>query len=134
MSPILRIVSAISWAPTQFCRASLTSAKADSTRRLLGERPASSVKTSSARAVLAATAQERHVIEPDRGVEIGHPRRVGELLLGELDRSAALVGDRQLQHQLGRARLIVERLAQVGDGGIELPALHADGGAQPQAR
>ena len=82
---------------------------------------------------VAPTPQECHVVETDGGIEIGRSRRVRKLLLSKLDRSAALVCHRQLQHEIGRPRLIVECLTQVGNGGVELPALHSKGGTKLQA-
>ena len=55
---------------------------------------------------------------------------IGEFFLGEIDRAAALIGERQHQHKISRTRLIVEGLTQIADCSVELALLEANGGAK----
>jgi len=70
--------------------------------------------------------QEPDIAKANRRIEIRDLGGVGELLIGELDFAATFISDRQQHHQLGRARLIIERLAQISHGRVELAAIRAD--------
>src|SRR6202022_3528005 len=70
----------------------------------------------------SSTLQEGGVFEADIRIEIGRSRRVRELLVGKFDQTAALIGGPQQRHQVGRARLIVESVEQIGNGRGQLCA------------
>ena len=69
----------------------------------------------------AAPLQERNVGEADWRRVARRLRGIEKCLAGKLDRAVALIGGRQSQQQFGRARLIVERAAQIGNRVVGLP-------------